>query len=106
MVKKSANKGEILVSSKAPVSDTTVEHPLISQLAPPVGARSGVDSEHGIAATLPDKEFAFSCAQGDKNAEEVANIGSQQDSERIKHEAAATKAQAAIRGYLVISSSC
>eukprot|EP00257_Ricinus_communis_P016972 XP_015575297.1 protein IQ-DOMAIN 31 [Ricinus communis] len=95
-ISKSASKGEILISSKPPVSDTTVEHSLIAQLAPTVAAKSGAE----VAVKLPDEEFAFSCAQGDKNAKEVTNLGSQEDPVGIRHEAAATKAQAAIRGYL------
>lgn len=106
--KKSADKGEVLISSEAPVTDTTVEHSTISQLAPAIGARSGADSEHVAAANLQNEGlqneiFTFSFAQRDENAEEGTKVGSEEDPERIRHETAITKAQAAVRGYLVIS---
>ncbi|KAJ9187524.1 hypothetical protein P3X46_002969 [Hevea brasiliensis] len=97
---KSADKGEVLVSSEAPMSDKTVDHSIISQLAPAVGARSGEDSEHGATAKLQNEGFTFPFAQRDENAEENMKLGSEGDPERIRHETAATKAQAAFRGYL------
>ncbi|XP_043812832.1 protein IQ-DOMAIN 29 isoform X3 [Manihot esculenta] len=104
-VSKSADKGEVLISSEAPVTDTTVEHSTISQLAPAIGARSGADSEHVAAANLQNEGlqneiFTFSFAQRDENAEEGTKVGSEEDPERIRHETAITKAQAAVRGYL------
>ncbi|KDP21215.1 hypothetical protein JCGZ_21686 [Jatropha curcas] len=96
---KSANNGGILVSSKAPQSDITADHSTVPQLAPLVGVAIGVDSENVVAAKLPNEGFASLGAQEDKNAEEGTNLDSQEDHERIRHETAATKAQAAFRGY-------
>ncbi|XP_050237825.1 protein IQ-DOMAIN 29 [Mercurialis annua] len=90
----SANNGDTLVSSKPSVIQISVQHPVKSQ--PPLN----VAAENGVAAKLQDGEFAISCAQGDENAQAVANLGSHEDPERITHEIAATEAQAAIRGYL------
>ncbi|KAF2298799.1 hypothetical protein GH714_027973 [Hevea brasiliensis] len=63
-------------------------------------------SEHGATAKLQKEGFTFPFAQRDENAEENMKLGSEGDPERIRHETAATKAQAAFRGYLNLVLCC
>ncbi|XP_065863090.1 protein IQ-DOMAIN 29-like isoform X2 [Euphorbia lathyris] len=99
VLKPTTNKGELLVASEAPVSGTTTDHSLISQLAPAVGARSVVNREHGEAANAPSEGLASSCAKASENGEGIVNSGVQDDADRIRLQTAATKAQSSFRGY-------
>ncbi|WCJ32474.1 IQ-domain 29 [Euphorbia peplus] len=99
VLKPTANKGELLVASEAPLSDTTADRSLISQLGPVVGTRSLVNQEHGEAAKVPSEGLASSCAHTDENAEGIVSSGPQEDDDGIRLQTAATKAQTSFRGY-------
>lgn len=107
-VKKHASKGDALVCAKVPASDLTVDAPLTSLPVPLTTARNGVvsDSEKGTASRLPNDGVILSSSKENGDTETIMNSGLSKDPERIRHEQAATKAQAAFRGYLVITSFC
>lgn len=104
-LKKSANTGESLISSKVPVSDTLVAPQLISPPTLETGSRIGVDSKQGVAAELPNEGVNVWSAKGDGSIKKVIDLGSEKDPDRVRHNQAATKAQSAFRGYRV-SFSC
>ncbi|XWS34056.1 hypothetical protein CRYUN_Cryun21dG0006500 [Craigia yunnanensis] len=83
----SANKGEVLVSSKVTVSDLSVDPPSISAPILVSSARNVMDSEQAIPTQLPYDVT-------------ISNFGNPEDPDRIRLDQAAAKAQAAFRGYL------
>ncbi|CAJ1931729.1 unnamed protein product [Sphenostylis stenocarpa] len=97
--KPSSNK-DVVVSSEVPVSDPPVNSLLIS---PPI---SGANDTKGV---LLDKELVSRSSHdkdvlstGDEEAkvQDVANLGSQEDLEKLQLTEAAIKLQAACRSYL------
>lgn len=101
-VQKSANREQSLITSKVPVSESPTAPPVILPPAPEIGTQNVVDSEQGVDSVLPNAVVNQSSAKEDGDAKVATNLGSQNDSDRIRHEQAATKAQAAFRGYLVL----
>ncbi|KAL6350561.1 hypothetical protein AAG906_019208 [Vitis piasezkii] len=101
-ISKHASKGDALVCAKVPASDLTVDAPLTSLPVPLTTARNGVvsDSEKGTASRLPNDGVILSSSKENGDTETIMNLGLSKDPERIRHEQAATKAQAAFRGYL------
>lgn len=95
-----------MVSSNEPASDLAVDSPLISQPVLCTGARVGgnPDLGNGAAPKLPGDEVILTYATQSGDAQRSTNLGSLNESERIRLEQAATTAQAAFRGYLVIFS--
>ncbi|XP_062111663.1 protein IQ-DOMAIN 29 [Humulus lupulus] len=98
-VLKPSNKGEQLVSSKLSVTDVNVAAPVIS--SPLVGTIAGneVGSENEVAAKLQNDEAIIMNVKEDGSTEATVCSESPEDAEKIKLEKAATKAQAAFRGY-------
>lgn len=99
-VLKSSNKGEQLVASKLSGSDVTSDAPIIS--APIVGTITGneIVSDKGVASKLQSDEGVLSDVKEDGSTTlAVICSTSPEDPVRIRLEQAATKAQAAFRGY-------
>ncbi|XP_022776915.1 protein IQ-DOMAIN 31-like isoform X2 [Durio zibethinus] len=96
----SANKGEVLVSSKVTVSDLSVDPPSISAPILVSGARDIEDSEKGMPTQLPNDGVNISSSKAERNDAAISNFGNPEDPDRIRLDQAAAKAQAAFRGYL------
>ncbi|XWS64293.1 hypothetical protein CRYUN_Cryun06bG0173900 [Craigia yunnanensis] len=96
----SANKGEVLVSSKVTVSDLSVDPPSISAPILVSSARNVVDSEKGIPIQLPKDGVNIPSSKVEGNDAAISNFGNPGDPDRIRLDQAAVKAQAAFRGYL------
>ncbi|XP_024021361.1 protein IQ-DOMAIN 31 [Morus notabilis] len=96
-VLKPSNKGEQLVSSK--LSNVTSEAPIISP--PIVGTITGneIDSDNEVVSKLQSEEVVLSNVKEGGSTTQAAAV-SAEDPERIRLEQAATKAQAAFRGYV------
>ncbi|KAG4110847.1 hypothetical protein ERO13_D13G072100v2 [Gossypium hirsutum] len=97
---KSANKGEVLVSSKVTVSDLSVDPPSISAPILVNSARNVVDSEKGIPAQLPNDGANIPSPKVDGNGATTGNFGNPENPDRIRLDPAAVMVQAAFRGYL------
>ncbi|PPS14804.1 hypothetical protein GOBAR_AA05772 [Gossypium barbadense] len=97
---KSANKGEVLVSSKVTVSDLSVDPPSISAPILVNSARNVVDSEKGIPAQLPNDGANIPSPKVDGNDATTGNFGNPENPDRIGLDPAAVTVQAAFRGYL------
>lgn len=97
---KSANREESLITSKVPVSESFTTPSLTEPLALEISAPIAVDLQHGVAAALLNDAVNQSSTKEDGDALMTTNLSSQEDPDRIRHEEAATKAQAAFRGYL------
>lgn len=97
---KSANREESLITSKVPVSESFTTPPLTEPLALEISAPIAVDLQHGVAAALLNDAVNQSSTKEEGDALMTTNLSSQEDPDRIRHEEAATKAQAAFRGYL------
>ncbi|XWS69742.1 hypothetical protein CRYUN_Cryun04dG0205500 [Craigia yunnanensis] len=98
----SANKGEVLVSSKVTVSDLSVDPPSISAPILVSSARNVVDSEKGIPTQLSKDglNIDIPSSKADGNDATISNFGNLEDPDRFRLDQAAVKAQAAFRGYL------
>ncbi|XVE91441.1 hypothetical protein REPUB_Repub01dG0010000 [Reevesia pubescens] len=96
----SANKGEVLISSKVTVSDLSVDPPSISAPILVSSDRNVVDSEKGIPTQLPNDGVNIPSSKVDGNDNAMSNFGNPEDPERSRLDQAAAKAQAAFRGYL------
>ncbi|KAE8683064.1 putative Leucine-rich repeat protein kinase family protein [Hibiscus syriacus] len=96
----SANKGEVLVSSKVTVSDLSADSPSISAPIPVSSAWIAVDSEKGIPAQFPNDGVNTPSPIADGNDATAGDSGNPEDPERIRLNQAAATAQAAFRGYL------
>ncbi|KAF3431422.1 hypothetical protein FNV43_RR26153 [Rhamnella rubrinervis] len=96
---KSANKGDILASTKLTVSDITVDAPVISPPLVGIGANTEVVLETGVAAKSPNDGVVLVDAKEDGVEQAITSLSSPEDPDRIKLEKAATKAQSAFRGY-------
>ncbi|XP_015894927.3 protein IQ-DOMAIN 29 [Ziziphus jujuba] len=97
---KSANKEDESAFSKLSVSDITVDAPSI---APPlIGtvADNKGELDNGVAAKLPNNGPVLSDAKEDGKEQAIISSASTEDPDQIKLEKAATKAQAAFRGYV------
>ena len=107
-MKKSGNKGDALVYTKVPASDLTGDAPLTSLPVRLTTARNGEvsDSEKGTASMLPNDGNVLSSSKENGDIETIVNSGLSKHPERITREQAATKAQAAFRGYLVTKYLC
>lgn len=97
----SANKGEVLVSSKVTVSDLSVDPPSISAPILVTSARNVMESETDIPTKLPNDGGNIPSVKEDGSDNAISNLGNLEDPERIRLDQAAAKAQAAFRGYLV-----
>lgn len=89
-----------MVSSK--LSNVTSEAPIISP--PIVGTITGneIDSDNGVVSKLQSEEVVLSNVKEGGSTTQAAAV-SVEDPERIRLEQAATKAQAAFRGYVVLT---
>ncbi|XP_052482862.1 protein IQ-DOMAIN 29 isoform X2 [Gossypium raimondii] len=96
----SANKGEVLVSSKVTVSDLSADSPSISAPILVSRARNVVDSEKGIPAQLPIDGENIPSLKMDGNNATTGNFGNPENPDRIRLDPAAVTVQAAFRGYL------
>ncbi|MBA0873382.1 hypothetical protein Goshw_001389 [Gossypium schwendimanii] len=96
----SANKGEVLVSSKVTVSDLSADSPSISAPILVSRARNVVDSEKGIPAQLPIDGANIPSLKVDGNNATTGNFGNPENPDRIRLDPAAVTVQAAFRGYL------
>lgn len=107
-MKKCANKGDALVNTKVPASDLTGDAPSTSLPVPLTTARNGEvsASEKGRASVLPKDVAILSSSKETGDTETIVNLALSEDPERIRREQAATKAQAAFRGYLVNNYFC
>ncbi|KAH9773784.1 hypothetical protein KPL71_013425 [Citrus sinensis] len=97
---KSANREESLITSKVSVSESFTTPPLTEPPALEISAPIAVDLQHGVAAALLNDAVNQSSTKEDGDALMTTNLSSQEVPDRIRHEEAATKAQAAFRGYL------
>lgn len=100
-VQKSANREESLITSKVSVSESFTTPSLTEPPALEISAPIAVDLQHGVAAALLNDAVNQSSTKEDGDALMTTNLSSQEVPDRIRHEEAATKAQAAFRGYLV-----
>ncbi|GMI87364.1 IQ-domain 28 [Hibiscus trionum] len=87
----SANKGEVLVSSKVTVSDPSISAPI-----PVSSAWNEVDSEKGI----PYDGVNIPSPKADGNDVTAGDSGNPEDPNRIRLNQTAATVQAAFRGYL------
>lgn len=102
-VKKSSSDKDALVSSKVPVSDPTVDTLVIS---PPISGANdtkGVVSEKEVVSRSSHDRDVFSTGNEEAKAQDVTNLGSQEDLENLRLTEAAVKVQVACRSYLVIT---
>ncbi|KAK8699770.1 hypothetical protein V6N13_115848 [Hibiscus sabdariffa] len=96
----SANKSEVLVSSKVTVPDLSVDPPSISAPIPVSSAWNAVDSENGTPAQLSYDGVNIPSSKADGNDATAGDSGNTEDPDRIKLNQAAATVQAAFRGYL------
>ncbi|XP_010242391.1 PREDICTED: protein IQ-DOMAIN 31 isoform X2 [Nelumbo nucifera] len=99
-VSRTGNEKEACIAAKAPIADSAVDPPLVSHPAPGTIDRRGGNLEPEKGVVLPhDGDVSLPGSQ-DKDQERNTGSGGPNDPERIRQEKAATKAQAAFRGYL------
>lgn len=105
-VKRAATEREAFIAVKAQSGDSALDPPVISVPAPNTTDRNGGNLvlESATTDNLPP-EVDLSSGNQDVDAKENVELGLPTNTEIIKLEQAATKAQAAFRGYLVIFSS-
>ncbi|GMJ04720.1 IQ-domain 28 [Hibiscus trionum] len=96
----SANKGEVLVSSKVTVSGLSVDPPSISAPIPVSNAWTAVDSEKGIPAQLPYDGITIPSPKADVKDATTGDFGNPENPDKIRLDQAAATLQAAFRGYL------
>lgn len=105
IVQRNGNEKEVLVSAKASETTTVISHPVASHPTP-----NTIDTNEGVpkitnneaANVLHERSISI---PGNQDAEVQGSTcqDAPSDPERIREEEAATKAQAAFRGYLVSS---
>ncbi|KAK9277589.1 hypothetical protein L1049_007134 [Liquidambar formosana] len=95
-----ANEEEALISAKLSASDLTVDPSLTSQLVCGTGAGVDLNLEERATTKLLNDGVILPPGKQGGDAQTITNLGSPNDPERIRHEQAAIKAQAAFRGYL------
>ncbi|XP_062151224.1 protein IQ-DOMAIN 31-like isoform X2 [Alnus glutinosa] len=99
-LKKSARDKEATIACKAVSSDLAVNPSVISNVALHTSNRIEENSEKGLSANLPhDAVVSFPGKQG-AHTKGTMGLDSPGSAEVTRHEQAATKAQAAFRGYL------
>ncbi|XP_010256684.1 PREDICTED: protein IQ-DOMAIN 31-like [Nelumbo nucifera] len=99
-ISRTANDKEAWVAPKEPIAGLTVDPPLVSHSVPATTDRHGgnLESEKGVVSNCQlDEDVSLSGTQ-DKYGSSGSHAPN--DPERIRLEKAATKAQAAFRGYL------
>ncbi|OWM75965.1 protein IQ-DOMAIN 31-like [Punica granatum] len=94
----SANRGEDLTPSKGLL--TEIANPPLSSLpVPGTNATNEINLENAVAGKVPDNADTLSSRNG-SDEQTVVCLSSLDDSEKVRLQEAATKAQAAFRGYL------
>ncbi|PIA62576.1 hypothetical protein AQUCO_00200526v1 [Aquilegia coerulea] len=93
---KSSNEKEALVSAKVPTTGLVATSPLIAQPDPMPNRKIGENSE--LEQSNSELVVAVGDQGADKQGTTTSDVANVQD--RIRQEQAATKAQAAFRGYL------
>ncbi|KAJ8760892.1 hypothetical protein K2173_021930 [Erythroxylum novogranatense] len=93
--KKQQGNKEVSIPPKAPLTDITANAPQESLLVAETG--SELDQDHEVSANLPHDGVPVLNAVDNWNAEDICSTG---NTERIKLYKAATRVQAAFRGYL------
>ncbi|KAK8508142.1 hypothetical protein V6N12_025243 [Hibiscus sabdariffa] len=96
----SANKGEVLVSSKVIVSDLSMDPPSISAPIPISSSWTAVDSDKGIPAQLPNDGVNSPSPKMVGDDDTAGDFGNPENPDRIRLDQAAATVQAAFRGYL------
>ncbi|KAJ7953772.1 protein IQ-DOMAIN 31-like [Quillaja saponaria] len=96
----STNKGEVIVSSEVPTSNSAEYSSPISPPTSRANAVKGVDSINGAVCRSLNDGVTLPAMHEDGTVQVDVNLGSQEELGRVRHEQAATKAQAAFRGYL------
>ena len=92
--KKGGNEKEVRVAAKAQEADLAVD--------PPVATNEKKWGENREAANLSLEKGMVLHGNRDADTQETPQPDAMKDPERIRQEQAATKAQAAFKGYLVI----
>lgn len=105
-MKKAQTEREAFIVAKAPSSDLDVNPPLISAPVFHTTDRSGENSglEKGTTGNLPHDAGASLPQSQAADTKGTMGLGSPNNAEMHREEQAATKVQAALRGYLVIFS--
>jgi len=95
----------VVVSSEVPVSDPPVNSLLISPPPPISGANDTkvVLSEKEVVSRSSLDKNVLSTGDEEAKVQDVANFGSQEDTEKLQLTEAAIKVQAACRSYLVFT---
>lgn len=101
-VKKSARDKEATIACKAVSSDLAVNPSVIPNVALHTSNRVEENSEKGSSANLPHDAVVSLPGKQGAHTEGTMGLDSPGSAEVIRHEQAATKAQAAFRGYLVM----
>ncbi|KAF8399431.1 hypothetical protein HHK36_015296 [Tetracentron sinense] len=98
LLKAAANEKEVWIAAGAPAA---VDPPLISHPTPGTTDRGGnSELENGLASSLPCDGVVLLSVNQNADTQGTTGLRSPNDPERIRQEQAATKAQAAFRGYL------
>lgn len=93
-----------MISSNVPASESSADPPFVTPPAAETGGRNEVVPVQAAASELPNNGMNCSSTKEEGDVQTNTTWGSQNDPDRIRHEQAATKAQAAFRGYRVIFS--
>lgn len=99
-VTKSATEKTTPVPNREPIACLPVDPPQISEPLPCLGSTQSPGSENLDNARLPSTSSILSLPKQDEEAQSASNFITIEDSQRMRLEQAATKAQAAFRGYL------
>lgn len=101
-VKKSARDREATIACKAVSNDLAANPSVISNVALHTSNRIEENSEKGSSANLPHDAVVSLPGKQGAHTEGTMGLDSPGIAEATRHEQAATKAQAAFRGYLVM----
>lgn len=101
-VKKSAGDKEATIACKAVSSDLAANPSVISNVALHTSNRNEENSEKGSSANLPHDAVVSLPGKQGAHTEGTMGLDSPGSAEVTAYEQAATKAQAAFRGYLVM----
>ncbi|XP_057949831.1 protein IQ-DOMAIN 28-like isoform X2 [Malania oleifera] len=91
----SSNREELIPASGLILNPGLDSHPVLAS-----SAKNGMDSNEGAAAELPNTDVVLQSPKHDDDPEAVIDLSPPEDHEKIILEQAATKAQAAFKGYL------
>ncbi|KAJ7943514.1 Protein IQ-DOMAIN 31 [Quillaja saponaria] len=97
---KYVSKGEALVSPEFLAPNSIEESSLISSPTSGTSTVKGVDSEKRVGCWSLNDGVILSVMHEDGNVQDHVNLDSQENLGRVNQEKAATKVQAAFRGYL------